>query len=72
MGIGHFNPGNIDQPGGCFTCRYGGEPLGDLSDPLAHHTIACRARTWPATFPHEGCSGWEREPGCDDEIHARP
>ena len=22
MDFGHFNPGNIDRPGGCYTCRY--------------------------------------------------
>jgi hypothetical protein len=53
--------------GGCFTCRYGGAPLSDFSNPLAHHTIACsKPNTWPATFPEQGCSGWQREPGSDD------
>ena len=39
--------------------------------PLADHRRACsRPRTWPATIPADGCSGWEREPGSDGEIHA--
>src|SRR5437773_2654212 len=44
--------------------------VGELR-PLADHRRACsRPRTWPATIPADGCSGWEREPGSDGEIHA--
>jgi hypothetical protein len=67
----HFNPGP-PRIGGCFTCRYCAPPLGDLSNPLADHRRACsRPRTWPATLPANGCSGWEREPDSDDEIRPR-
>ena len=59
----------VDHPGGCYTCRYSG-PQPMQFTPLMHEWVPCsRPNTWPATFPHKGCAGWEREPGSDDEIH---
>ncbi len=65
----HWTP-KPPRIGGCLTCRYGGPLINDPRNPLTDNRCVCtRPKTWPATIPADGCSGWEREPGSDDEIH---
>jgi hypothetical protein len=64
-----FDPSRM-RPGGCFTCRYAGAPIDATG---ADRRVRCtRSGHWSANMPENGCSGWEREAGSDDDMGAEP
>ena len=64
--MAHFSPWVAARP--CWWCRWYDGMDSSGSAALCSLQGACRVRSMPAN----GCSAFEREPGCDDEPDWSP